>query len=428
VVVGAETIIVEAGGAITANGNNGGSSDTGAGGGGGGTVAIFAKEVINNGTIGAKGGTGGTGNATGGAGGDGWMFQKAPIAGVVNESYPKGVEIWVDNQEITPVLGDPNGKGAPAWDDAVKKWGKDGLSSWETGPLDLTGVASWTLGQHKVELRETGGAGGELKLYMYVIYPFTKSSPPTNDTCDAPIMLDLSGPKVVSGSTEDVMGKNKAVDDNVGPFCGGSGGPDVVYGFALDDWRQLTITTTCAFTPRIYIKKDDCLNGQIVACGQASLKTDSLEPGTYYLFVDSDGNLQKGDFTLSVNPAPPGPPENDTCAAPQTLTFDNNTAKASGMTLFATDNYKAVCGGDKAPENVYQFDVPANTNAVDLAVQADFSPAMYLSKDTCTAAPIACVPGTNHSIGWPTPGTYYLFIDGKTAADKGLYTVTVQLK
>jgi hypothetical protein len=202
----------------------------------------------------------------------------------------------------------------------------------------------------------------------------------------------------------------------------------VVYAFTLAEWRQLTVSVLSAFTPRVYIRKDNCLSGKMVACGNATFKTDSLEPGTYYLFVDSDGNLQKGDFTLTISAAPPGPPTNDTCAGPQVLTFEGGKAQASGMTLFATDNYKAVCGGDKSPENVYQFEIPANTNSVSLSLTADFSPVMYLSKDSCTAAPIACVPGTTHTIGWPTPGTYFLFVDGKTATDKGLYTVTVEVK
>jgi len=433
IVIGAETLIVEAGGKVTANGGKGGNDTygdaSGGGGGAGGTMALFVSQVVNEGTIEAKGGQGGTGaKGNGGAGGDGWVVTKQPIPGVVNESYPKGIEIWVDGNEVTPVVGDPNAVGFPSWDEGTKKWGGDGLTPWETGPLDLTAAASWTLGQHKVELRETGGAGGELKLYMYVIYPFTKSTAPANDTCDAPILLDLNGPKIVSGSTEDVMGKNKATDDSVGPFCGGSGGPDLMYAFTLADWRQLTIEVTSAFNPRVYVKKADCKDGEMVACGTKTTKTGSLEPGTYYLFVDSDGNEQKGDFILSVTPAAPGPPPNDTCAAPSALVFENKVAKASGMTLFATDNYKASCGGDKAPENVYQFIIPDNTSAVDLAVQADFASVMYLSKDTCTAAPIACVPGNSHSIGWPSPGTYFVFIDGKTAADKGLYTLTVELK
>jgi len=435
VVLGAETIIVEPGGVISANGADGGGSSSGSYGGGGagagGTVALFADEVVNSGTIEAKGGKGGQATATGmhgGDGGAGWVVQKPPLAGLVNESYPKGIEIWLDGKEVTPTVGDPNSKGAPSWDDAKKKWGKDGLNAWETGPLDLTTATDWTLGTHEVEVKETGGAGGELKFYLYVIYPFSKSSPPANDTCSAPQFLDLAGPVVVSGTTEDVMGKIKATDANQAPFCGGSLGPDVVYAFTLADWRQLTVNVTAPFTPRTYIKKKDCLTGSVVGCGEASWTSSVLEPGTYYFFVDGDGNLQKGDFKLSVSPAPPGPPANDLCAGAKSLTFEGGTAKTNDMSLFATDNYSAVCGGGGANDLVYKFTVAPGTSELAVTVQGDFNPVIYLAKDNCAAAPIVCIPQSTYTMGWPTPGTYYLFVDGKTVADKGIFTLTVTVK
>ena len=430
IVLGAETIIVEPGGTISANGASAGNDGNYAGGGGGagGTVALYAEQVMNSGTISATGGTGGTGpQGNGGNGGDGWVVQLDPVSGVVNESYPKGLELYVDGEEITALIGDPNGKGAPYWDAANGKWGKDGLTAWSTGPLDLTGAANWTLGEHVVALHETGGAGGELKLYLYVIYPYSKSSPPVNDTCDQPVMLNLAGPVTVTGSTEDIMGKLKATDAHSGPFCGGSGGPEVVYAFTLDDWRQMAISVTSAHTPRIYIKKDDCAGGEVVACGEKSFATGVLQPGTYYLFVDADGNLQKGDFALTVTPAPPDAPANDSCAAPQQLVFQNNTSQVSGMTLFSADNYSAACGGAGAPENVFQFTVPAGMSALNISVDADFAPTMYLSKESCEGAPIACVPADTYQMGWPGQGTYYLFLDGKTADAKGLYTLTVTM-
>ncbi len=364
---------------------------------------------------------------SGGTGGDGWVVQKSPMAGIINESYPKGIEIWVDGKEVTPLVGDPNAKGDPAWDGANSKWGKDGLTAWSTGPLDLTTVANWTLGEHSVAVKETGGAGGDVKMFAYVIYPFTKSAVPVNDTCAQPVMLDLSDAVTVTGTTEDVMGKMKATDANTGPFCGGSGGADVTYGFVLDDWRSLKISVTAAFLPRVYLRKDSCTDGQVVACGTTGAETGVLEPGTYYLVVDSDGNLQKGDFTLTVVPSPPDAPGNDSCAGPQQLIFQNNTAKVSGMTLFSNDLYSAACGGTGAPENVFTFVVPAGTSKLDININADFTPAFYMVKDNCEGALIACIPDTNYQMGWPGQGTYYLFLDGKTPADKGLYELTVSI-
>ena len=363
----------------------------------------------------------------GGDGGEGWLIEAAPVAGIINESYPKGIEIWVDGENVTGQVGDPNGKGSPAWDAPTSKWGKDGLESWSTGQLDLTSVANWTLGEHSLAVKETGGAGGDVKMFAYVIYPFTKSSAPMNDTCDQPVMLDLADAATVTGTTEDVMGKIKATDANIGPFCGGSGGADVTYGFTLTDWRSLSIAVTSAFMPRVYLRKDSCADGQVVACGTNLIDTGVLEPGTYYLVVDSDGNMQKGNFALTVVPSPPDAPANDSCVAPQQLVFQNNVAKASGMTLFSNDLSSAACGGVGAPENVFTLVVPAGTSKLDISVDADYDPVIYMVKDNCNAGIIACIPDSSYQMGWPGSGTYFLFLDGKTANDKGLYELTVSL-
>ncbi len=364
---------------------------------------------------------------SGGNGGEGWVLEKAPTPGIINESYPKGIEIWVDGENVTAQVGDPNDKGAPAWDVATGKWGQGGLESWATGPLDLTSVANWTLGEHSLQVKETGGAGGDIKMFAYVIYPFTKSSAPVNDTCEQPVLLDLSDTVVIAGTTEDVMGKIKATDASTGPFCGGSGGADVTYAFVLDDWRSLSVAVSSAFVPRVYLRKDSCDEGPVVACGTNLIDTGVLEPGTYYLVVDSDGNMQKGNFTLTVVPSPPDAPPNDSCAAPQQMTFQNNVAKASGMTLFSNDLYSAACGGDGAPENIFTFVVPAGTSKLAIDVSADFTPTIYMVKGTCDGILIACIPDKSYEMGWPGPGTYYLFLDGKTANDKGLYELTVTL-
>ena len=430
VVLGAESIIVEPGGVIAANGGDGASNSNGnyagGGGGAGGTVVLYAEQVMDNGTISATGGTGGTGpQGNGGDGGEGWVVQVDPISGVVNESYPKGLELWVDGKEVTPLVGDPNGKGPPSWDAEEGKWGQDGLTEWNTGPLDLTSVANWTLGEHTVALHETGGAGGELKLYLYVIYPFTKSSAPGNDSCDGPTFLNLADAVTVSGTTEDIMGKIKATDASQAQFCGGSGGPDAAYAFTLDEWRQIAVNVVSPFTPRTYIKKADCVDGEVAGCGTDSWNSKVLEPGTYYFFVDGDGNLQKGDFSFTLTPSPPGPPGNDTCAAPMSLVFQNGTAQVNEMSLFATDAYSAVCGGTGAPDLVYTFDVAPNTSQLSITVEGEFNPAIYVTKDSCDANPIACVPQGSYQMGWPTPGTYFLFVDGKTAPDKGIFTLTL---
>ncbi len=73
-VILADTIIINAGGEITARGINAadaGANGGGGGGGGGGLVYVAASNLTNNGLISAIGGTGGIGTGGGGDGGDG---------------------------------------------------------------------------------------------------------------------------------------------------------------------------------------------------------------------------------------------------------------------------------------------------------------------------------------------------------------------
>ena len=429
VIVGAKNLIIEPGGMITSHGRNGQSSYNG--GGAGGTVAIFADNYVNEGTVEANGGIGHkNGNyQQGGDGGEGWIHIDSVVPGVVSESFPKAVVIKVDGVDVTAQVGDPNGKGSPHWNGVENVWGADGLTAWSSGPLDLSAVANWTLGEHSIELHETGGAGGDLKLYTYVVYPFTNSALPTNDTCAAPEVLDvMSGAVVTSGTTEDIMGKIKATDAYVQPFCGGSGGPEVVYQFTLTDWRKLTVDVTAPFDPRVYIRKTICSTGDAVACGTTSFETADLKTGTYYLFVDSDGNLQKGNFTLSIQAEAPSPPSNDTCADPFELQFVNGAASQYGVSLFSNDSYSAGCGGAGGADNVFSFEVPPGTQQVAITVDADFDPVIYLAKAVCEGGYIACAPAAEYTIGWPEPGTYFLVVDGASADDKGEYTVGVTMQ
>ena len=111
-------------------------SQPGGGGGAGGTIALFANQIVNEGTIEAEGGAGGnntSNNNKGGDGGAGYVLSNQPIPGVVAQTYANGIEIWVDNQNVTAQIGDPNGKGAPHYNAANNTWG---LGAPNAGRLD----------------------------------------------------------------------------------------------------------------------------------------------------------------------------------------------------------------------------------------------------------------------------------------------------
>jgi len=436
IVLGAKTIIVESGGEITANGGEGNSHTgcyPGGGGGAGGSVVLIATTIDIQGTVEAAGGDGGLGwsNKHGGDGGQGWVLELEPIPGAINQSYATGVQIWVDGQEITPLVGDPNAKGSPHWNATEASWGATGTDAWSTGPLDLTNVANWTLGEHTLQFRETGGAGGDLKSYLYLIQPFSESTPPVNDTCQSPVNLDLTdGPVVLSGTTEDVMGKTLATDASSDASCGGEGGPDVVYQITLAERSLINAVVTAPFYARLYVRSADCTDGDVVYCGANELQTTPLEAGDYFLFVDSDASSQKGNFTLAVSLTSAVLPEHDTCAGATPLIFSQNgVATHASTTLYSLDQYQSWCEiGQSGPDVVYSFTAGTGQSISITAASAVFDPILVLYKGECgTAEPMTC--SADGTLVLPSQGgdNYFLVIDGDEETDWGAYDLTVTL-
>ncbi|MGB0590305.1 MAG: hypothetical protein ACPGU1_11545 [Myxococcota bacterium] len=435
VVLGAKTIIVESGGVISANGANGDNrGDYGGGGGGaGGSVVFFAENLDNQGTVTVNGGNGGDGYSNtgdGGDGGEGWVLELDPIPGAVNQSYATGVEIYVDGQEVTPQIGDPNGKGSPHWNAEDQTWGATGTQPWSSGPLDLTNVADWTLGEHTVEFKETGGAGGDLKAYLYLIQTFSESSPPANDTCTTPLAIDLSeGPVVLSGTTEDVMGKVQATDANSAD-CGGEGGADVTFRIDLAERSLINVAATSPFPMRLYLRSESCSDGEVVYCATDDFSTTPLEPGTYFLVVDADEPGAKGNFTLGVSLTPALLPINDTCETAVELIFSNaGIATHTSSTLYSLDQYSAFCGGDGGPDLVYAF-TAGTGEAVDIAVTSDdFTPVLHLYKGACAEPEsiITCTDTGSIQIPGGLGGDYWLVVDSPGEAEWGDYDLTVTL-
>jgi hypothetical protein len=434
VVLGAKTIIVESGGVISANGANGDNQGNygGGGGGAGGSVVFFAENLDNQGTVTVNGGNGGDGYSnTGkaGDGGEGWVLELEPVPGVVNQSYATGVEIWVDGQEVTPLVGDPNGKGSPHWNGEDQAWGATGTQPWSSGPLDLTNVANWTLGEHTVEFKETGGAGGDLKAYLYMIQTFSESTPPNNDTCQTPLSIDLSeGPVVLSGTTEDVMGKTKATDAHEADGCGGAGGPDVTYRIDLEERSLLNVAAVAPFPVRMYLREGDCATGDLVYCAQGDFSTTPLEPGTYFLVVDSDDPGAKGNFSLAVSRTPAVLPINDTCESAMELFFSNaQVATDAGSTLYSLDQHEAWCGGAGGPEVVYTFTAPSGYSIDILVESGDFEPILTLYSGGCAeeGAVKECIAGNTLSTNPQPGGEYWLVIDSAGEAQWGAFDLTV---
>ncbi len=438
IVLGAKTIIVENGGVVQANGQNGSGSSgcaaeyAGSGAGAGGTIALFAENFQLDGTVEAKGGIGGDGHGDkdGGNGGDGWVIQKAPSPGIVNQSFATGVEIWIDGVEVTPSIGDPNGKGLPHYDAVNKKWGATGTEPWNTGPLDLTNVANWTLGEHKIEMKETGGAGGDLKGYFYVIQPFSTSKPPVNNSCTTPVLLTPTPEGgVVSGTTEDTMGKTAATDQSSVAGCGGVKGPDVVYRVDISERALFNAAVVAPFSSKLYLL-DACDGGNLVTCADKTMVTNPIEAGTYYLWVDSDSANAKGNFTLATSITPAPLPINDTCEKSSELVFANGKAVVNSNSTYSLDDAKGLCPSalSGGPDVFYKLSA-GQGQTLNVTLDADFESIIFVTWQGCGEAgvPMSCSATGSLQLQGLNGGDYWIAVDGVGEKDWGAYQLTVEL-
>jgi len=87
---------------------------------------------------------------------------------VATTVVPQAVTIWIDGVEKTAGIGDPNTKGATMYDPVNDDWGIDGTTEWDTGELDLSSEIVWSVGEHYIELRETGLTGGRIQWIVYI--------------------------------------------------------------------------------------------------------------------------------------------------------------------------------------------------------------------------------------------------------------------
>ena len=359
----------------------------------------------------------------------GWELDNI-TGGWTRKSATQGVTVSVDGVDVTALVGDPNGKGEPHFNAENPSWGVNGVDGWSSGQLDLTNVADWTLGEHTVELTETGGKSGELKGYVYVIYPFTESTPPVNDTCDAPVSLEVAdGPVVVSGTTEDTMGKILATDSqNGGEGCSLEGGPDAIYRIDLAERSLINAAITSPFPASLYVRSGDCDSGEVVYCGGKTISTPPLEPGTYYLVIDGDSPGAKGDYALAASLTPALLPEYDTCDTAVELLFSNSgIATHTGSTLYSLDQYSAFCGGEDGPDVVYAF-TAGTGEAVNITVTSDeFEPVLHVYKGGCAVPDnlLTCSVTGQVQISAGLGGDYWLVVDAPGEAQWGTYDLTV---
>jgi hypothetical protein len=250
----------------------------------------------------------------------------------------------------------------------------------------------------------------------------------------------------VSGTTEDFMGKNLATDDHNAAGCAAAGGPDAVYKIELTERSLIHARVQSPFDAKLIVRKADCATGEVVYCGDASVDTNPLEPGSYYVWVDSESANAKGNFTIEAWRTAAVLPGNDTCDSVQELEFAGQPSiTVQATSIYSLDQYFVnFChnpdpgAAEGGPDLVYKFTAPTGA-PINVTMNSEFTGKMYLTKGSCgdengidVGAFQACSSGDGSTetiaVNQQAGGEYYLFIEGAGEKQWGNFEFTVSFE
>jgi hypothetical protein len=137
--------------------------------------------------------------------------------------------------------------------------------------------------------------------------PFTVRASLTEPACQRPIPLVFTVGGNGGAATASADGDTSSAFSITQASCGGSGGRDVAYTFQISEPLRLDATVTpktSGFRPVLYLRAScdaderACAVSPTAGSG-ATLSTEPLPPGTYYLWVDGFSG-SAGAFSLSA--------------------------------------------------------------------------------------------------------------------------------
>ncbi len=245
-----------------------------------------------------------------------------------------------------------------------------------------------------------------------------------------------------------------ATNNGAGSCAASMTGPDKVYAFTLESTRMLTASLSRSeFAPALYLRSRCDQAGSEVsrfACkahgmpgNVASIKALALEPGEYYLWVDSTSPSAAGSFWLDVALSEAIPTAvNDDCASPfppeAVLSFQAGKALLEDTLADATHGTSGNCASMMGPDKVYAFDLDAPAQVTAEISKLKFAAALYIRSE-CGASNtevsrFACAsakPEETVLIRVSAPnlprGRYYLWVDSRAPEAEGEFTLTVTL-
>jgi hypothetical protein len=259
---------------------------------------------------------------------------------------------------------------------------------------------------------------------------------PTNDDCAGAL------PDVSSGGT--FVGSTCAARNDFNYVCGGTtaGSSDVIFRLSLPGDRNVVIDTVgTAFDAMLFIRHAGACPGTTAdRCddntaggtpGQARITWNGMPAGDYWVILDGAGAGNRGAYVLNVSVSAAPPPANDVCTGAINITGNGTYAGSTGS---ATDTVAPSCTTGTGGRDVwYRFTLTGRRLVyVDVADGNAWDSVIDIRTGTCAASTsVACNNDACGGVrsqwhGFLNAGTYYVVVDGASAAATGSFNLFFQ--
>jgi Putative metal-binding motif len=252
---------------------------------------------------------------------------------------------------------------------------------------------------------------------------------PQGDNCSSPIPLTVGMPSMTT-----LTDKQAEV-----PSSCESNGPDAVFSLHLDTAQDVDIQADAEDVIAVCALQQICGDvGTERMCrkgGPLQMRVSNVEPGDYYIVVDSP---VAQSVTLLVQTYPPTPTVqvtgNDTCATAYEIFGSGGIF--TGDTRSLHNDYTGDCAASSSHDAVYKLQLNDRRH-VAARLESGFDSVLHRKRDQRTTPDVCmnvqsemCVhkaqgSSTSELDEFLVPGVYYYIVDGFDSYNSGFYTFTV---
>jgi hypothetical protein len=249
-------------------------------------------------------------------------------------------------------------------------------------------------------------------------------------TCDSPYVLTAGS---VTGTNAKGSEDSEGDDD-----CSRSRGKEIVYRLDLPSRKRVIIDVEGRFDSLVYVRRDSCEDGEQVACNDDAQNSKArqppshldavLDPGVYWVFVDSSGDTGSYRLTAQLLDVPTLA---DACRMARPLGLG---PAATGTTHDSFNHARASCGDDaKGRDVVYRFDLGQRSRVRITEHADDFAPIVHVRKSCVDEqSEIACYDTSGRDseaafVATLDPGQYWVFADSSDEDADGRYSLGAEV-